>query len=412
MLIRYLYRYSNKHLLHGVLYMQRISDNRMSGTATRNLRFFQDLCGPEALSNSIVVTTMWSNVERGKGEAREQELKTKDAFFKPVLATGGRMVRHDNTVSSAHSILRALLRNTPKPLRLQRELVDSGMAPWQTAAGGTMLQELAQAEAKHAEKMKKLKEEQAEALSNSDAEWQRDLEEEAQELEDERNKLAEAKKRLVELQIEHQQRLEQLAAAAASSAAAAVPPPPPSAPVKPAVLIPGQPAQKPMVAPATKPVVPAPTGPFPATMPSLIPGRAAPPPPTAAPARAPPPPAAAPTSSLSLPPMLPPMRSPTPIPEPPAPAVPSPPSPPPAAPAQHAPEAPVDATPEHREPEKKKKPGLAHKFGELSGLLQLWARAFERLRRLFGFAATGLQRILGSLFGCFGTGGDPERRDA
>ena len=136
-------RYREKRLLHGIIYMHRISDNRMSGTATRNLRFFQDLCGQDVLCNGVIVTNMWGSVDPTVGAAREQELKSKDLFFKPALQAGARVLRHDNTVASAHRIVRHLLAATPRPLRLQRELVDEGRRVFQTAAGETLLQELA-----------------------------------------------------------------------------------------------------------------------------------------------------------------------------------------------------------------------------------------------------------------------------
>jgi hypothetical protein len=78
-----MHSYKGKVTLAGVIYMHRISDIRMSGTARRNFTMFRKLCGENALSNVVLVTTMWGNlVDMEEGEARERELQNKDGFFK------------------------------------------------------------------------------------------------------------------------------------------------------------------------------------------------------------------------------------------------------------------------------------------------------------------------------------------
>lgn len=196
-----IFRYKQKRLLHGIIYMHRISDNRMSGTATRNLHFFQDLCGTDALMNAIIVTNMWGLVDSAVGNAREQELKSKDAFFKPAVSAGTKVLRHDNTASSAHRIVREMLHNTPRPFRLQRELVDEGRRVFETAAGETLLQELAQLEQRHAQEMRELEAEFQDAVKRKDEEARQEIEEAQRKVETEQAKLAEQKKRLMEFQL-------------------------------------------------------------------------------------------------------------------------------------------------------------------------------------------------------------------
>lgn len=50
--------YRSKVLLHGIIYLHRITDVRMSGSARRNLLMFKHLCGDEYLKKVILVTTM------------------------------------------------------------------------------------------------------------------------------------------------------------------------------------------------------------------------------------------------------------------------------------------------------------------------------------------------------------------
>ncbi|KAL0058681.1 Rho guanine nucleotide exchange factor [Marasmius tenuissimus] len=47
---------------------------------------YQKLCGGATLRNIIIVTNRWEEVSREVGEAREEELRTEDIFFKPALA--------------------------------------------------------------------------------------------------------------------------------------------------------------------------------------------------------------------------------------------------------------------------------------------------------------------------------------
>ncbi len=80
---------------------------------------FRKLCGVRGLKNVIIVTNGWEQVDLRVAEAREAQLAGKDFFFKPVLDRGARMTRHYNTVPSAQKIIRLVLENHPRPLRIQ-----------------------------------------------------------------------------------------------------------------------------------------------------------------------------------------------------------------------------------------------------------------------------------------------------
>jgi len=49
--------------LSGILYLHRISDRRMTGSAKKNLLMFKKLCGNNALVNVTLATTMWGTVK-------------------------------------------------------------------------------------------------------------------------------------------------------------------------------------------------------------------------------------------------------------------------------------------------------------------------------------------------------------
>ncbi|KAG9227683.1 hypothetical protein CCMSSC00406_0000671 [Pleurotus cornucopiae] len=114
--------YADGVRLSGIVYVHRISDFRMGGTSTRNFRMFRKLCGDDSLRNVVLVTNMWGQVPLDVGEAREQELKQEDMFFKPVLDEGAQLKRHNNTLTSAHEILRSVAFKDPVSLLIQKEL--------------------------------------------------------------------------------------------------------------------------------------------------------------------------------------------------------------------------------------------------------------------------------------------------
>lgn len=125
-----------KVLLSGILYLHRISDNRMAGTPLKNLKMFEKLCGHKACSQIVMVTTMWDELgDEEVGEQRERELIS--TFWAPMINRGSSTVRYQNTNESAWSILEQFL-STPRErheLRLQRELVELQKTLPNTAAG-------------------------------------------------------------------------------------------------------------------------------------------------------------------------------------------------------------------------------------------------------------------------------------
>lgn len=169
------HRYEAGVRLSGVLYLHRISDNRMGGTSLKNFQMFRKLCGDSMLPNVVIVTTMWGLVDPGVGNRREQELKTDELFLKPVLEKGAQLVRHDNTLQSAQAILRCLAQKQPKALRIQEELIEERKTLPQTEAGAELAAELRDMMRKHEEEMMELQQEMAEAQATKDREAQMEL---------------------------------------------------------------------------------------------------------------------------------------------------------------------------------------------------------------------------------------------
>jgi hypothetical protein len=132
-----MHSYKGKVLLAGVIYMHRISDNRISGTSKRNFTMFRKLCGKDALKNVAIVTTMWGKVDKEEAEDRERELQNKGGYFKDALERGAKMFRHEHPEdpNSANEILRLIIGNHPLPLLIQKELIDQEKPLAETSAG-------------------------------------------------------------------------------------------------------------------------------------------------------------------------------------------------------------------------------------------------------------------------------------
>ncbi|KAF7374716.1 hypothetical protein MSAN_00356900 [Mycena sanguinolenta] len=188
--------YASGKKLAGVIYMHRISDVRMGGISTRNFKMFRQLCGESTLRNVVIVTNMWSQVTPDVGEARERELASDERFFKPVLDKGAQMLRNQNDVPSAQAIIRYLIGNQPKALRIQRELVDEGKDIGQTAAGAELNRELAAQIERHKAEMVQLQQELQEAIRAKDEETKKELEIETRKLQAEMTRVQNDSKKL------------------------------------------------------------------------------------------------------------------------------------------------------------------------------------------------------------------------
>lgn len=144
--------YARNVFIHGIIYLHRIADNRMSGSSKRNIDMFKALCGYSTYSNVAIATTFWNQQERRTFVQREAELKDDPAFFGGVLSEGARLFRHENLGqdarqlrNSAHAIVRHVVtqsRLAPVVLLIQHELVDEHKALEHTAAGVVIAGEL------------------------------------------------------------------------------------------------------------------------------------------------------------------------------------------------------------------------------------------------------------------------------
>lgn len=171
--------YQNRILLHGIIYLHRISDARMQGSAKKNLLMFKKLCGQDALKRVILVTTMWDRVAAADGESREEELITTPEFWGYMIGNGSKCRRHLNTVQTAQAIIHKLARHrSTVTTNLQKELVDENRSLDKTSAGLELESEIRKEREIWAKKLKETESEMRAAIRERDREAEHAIREE------------------------------------------------------------------------------------------------------------------------------------------------------------------------------------------------------------------------------------------
>lgn len=127
--------------LRGIIYMHRITDNKMQGTAQRYFEIFQRLVGDQNLGNVVLLTTMWNQLkDEGVGLQRDQQLR--EEFWNVMEQKGSHIRSYKGSKQQAEAIICRLMRKEAVVLDIQRELVDERMSIEQTTAGKLVLPKL------------------------------------------------------------------------------------------------------------------------------------------------------------------------------------------------------------------------------------------------------------------------------
>ncbi|KAF2670963.1 P-loop containing nucleoside triphosphate hydrolase protein [Microthyrium microscopicum] len=186
--------YSNKAKLAGIIYLHRISDVRMGGSALRNLRMFKRLCGESSLNSVILATTHWKDtngvsIPDATGNARIDELVGTNGFWGGMVDRGSQVVKHDGSKASALEIVDNLYaRRARVILDIQRQLIDQKRNLDDTDAAQALQQELIRERKEFQRKLEGLKEDMKEAISENDGKWQEQLQKDKIEYEAKINK--------------------------------------------------------------------------------------------------------------------------------------------------------------------------------------------------------------------------------
>ncbi|EDR07868.1 uncharacterized protein LACBIDRAFT_294476 [Laccaria bicolor S238N-H82] len=172
-LIEFLLKRRNAKTVNGLIYLHRISDVRFGGTATRNLRMFSRLCGPDAMKNVVILTTRWDETRRDVAEKTEADLT--NSHFKEFVNNGAKVLRHDNTVASARNVISSIMDLPPiGEIKVVNEIV-GGRSLAETDAGRELDSQLTQLKTQHVEDINGLREQYKAARLAQDEEQQAEI---------------------------------------------------------------------------------------------------------------------------------------------------------------------------------------------------------------------------------------------
>ena len=188
--------------LSGLLYLHRITDDRVGGTAMKNLRMFQKLVGDNSMKNVVLVTTMWSKLQSSDdGNARVKQLTETGKFWGGMITNGARHERYDGTPTDALRIIHMMLDNAPCKLQIQEEL-DHGQKLADTTAGKEVVDRLENLKVHHAEEVKELKKELSLATQKGNEKLQQELQALYNAEIKRQQEIAEAQSKLLQAEIE------------------------------------------------------------------------------------------------------------------------------------------------------------------------------------------------------------------
>ncbi|KAF8424478.1 P-loop containing nucleoside triphosphate hydrolase protein [Tirmania nivea] len=124
----------------GIIYVHRISDDRVQGSSLRNLRMLEALCGESCMPNLILMTTHWDKVPTALGQERESELRS--GFWNTMIQKGARTARFDRSTTSGRRIVELFEDRSPIVLAIQEQMIDQGRVLSETVAGQVVNEEL------------------------------------------------------------------------------------------------------------------------------------------------------------------------------------------------------------------------------------------------------------------------------
>ena len=129
--------YTANYLLTGLILLQPINGNRITGSEMRRTQLFKKILGPNAYERVIIGTTMWNKIaEESSGTMNAVGRQQRNDVWGDMVERGARVMRHDDNRESALRLIRELTKfNTPVALQMQEELSQNGGRIAMTSAG-------------------------------------------------------------------------------------------------------------------------------------------------------------------------------------------------------------------------------------------------------------------------------------
>ncbi|WXC67195.1 hypothetical protein SNK03_012972 [Fusarium graminearum] len=129
--------------LRGILYLHKITDNKMTQASLRHIQLLRKIVGDDALRNVILVTTMWNVLrpeDRNRALQREQQLL--NGFWNTMIDKGSYVAQFNGTPQSAYPLIHQLADQQSVVLDIQKEIVGQDRSIGETTAGISLIQKL------------------------------------------------------------------------------------------------------------------------------------------------------------------------------------------------------------------------------------------------------------------------------
>ena len=152
--------YEQEIQLSGIVYLNRITDNRLRGTAQQGLRALKAMCGNRSLHGVVFATTMWDKFAPEfilKAFKRHEELRKR--IHEEMGDNGGQIVALTAGAADALKVVEQIIRrNSRMTLEFQRQLVDEGLELQETDVGKILFARPSDRYAEHQEAINKAQE--------------------------------------------------------------------------------------------------------------------------------------------------------------------------------------------------------------------------------------------------------------
>ena len=140
--------YNTAQRVCGVLYLHRILDNRMTGSALSNLHLLQMICGEKCYEKIYIGTTFWDAAGPDLGQRNENILCRNPKYWAELIAKGAKVERIGTSEESQQLLLRMITTGNVI-LQLQEEMKANRVLPQQTTAGALVFKDWNQLQAEN-----------------------------------------------------------------------------------------------------------------------------------------------------------------------------------------------------------------------------------------------------------------------
>ncbi|KAH8903508.1 hypothetical protein BR93DRAFT_866402, partial [Coniochaeta sp. PMI_546] len=135
--------YKHQIYLTGIIFLQPISNARLTGSEAKRTRLFKRVLGDNAYERVVIATTQWEELDDDVAKYRTWARESRNDVWGDMVSSGARVVQHRNTEASAKQIVRSFLSfATPVKLLMQEELAKNCGKVMQTSAGRQMNSDL------------------------------------------------------------------------------------------------------------------------------------------------------------------------------------------------------------------------------------------------------------------------------